>query len=272
MEGVQMTKDRRIERELRSCKHITTSRIQARLRSAEKGIQEDLEAGDPESALFGAATLATPTIWRGERSIARGDDSGWNDVLEYCWTCLAIYEKGGIRASSSAGDVAPALLMRLAVEGWSSALKKTREGLDKLLKKLRGDDRDEVHLAYFASFVAELMATGKARPRGPKGPLRRLSAEFCGRLTTKTINDACEFQLRNSGATEEDGVEFVNFSLNPVWWFALLRARKQLGLETPIPEHPLFSTPFAKLPDGLAFDPKKSSLLKRVDEIAKALK
>jgi hypothetical protein len=64
--------------------------------------------------------------------------------------------------------------------------------------------------------------------------------------------DACEFQLKNGGQADSDDTEMVNFALNPVWWFAIARARKDLGLETPRPDHAVL--------DPLRPCPKSSSM------------
>jgi len=269
---MQMKPDRRVERELRTRRELPVTRIHSALKSAEASIRDDLDDESTEDALFDIGDLATPVLWRGHRLIARGDVTGWTDVLEYCWARTAIYEKGGIRSAYSASEIAPAFLMRLAIHGWASDLRTNLRGLQAVLRNLKGAERDDLHLPFFTGAIAELMSTGKTKATGPDGPLRRLASKMTGPIAPKGLMDACEFQLRNSGATEKDGVEFVNFELDPVWWFALARARKGLGLDTPVPDHPLFSTPFAKLPEKLTFDPKKSALLKRVGEIAKLLK
>lgn len=262
-----MIKDRRIERAFKDWHRLTDKEIKSELRFAEKRVNEP--SSEPKMPLYRLIAVALPMHWQSSRALARNDNSGWTGVLDYCSTCLMVFEHFGIRSSPAALTFSLALLMHLAVNGKTPALSKQRKLLDAALEPLPRGERDEVHLAYFASFCAELMATGKAKARGPKGALYRLSEQATGKLTDKVLKDVCEFQLKNSGATEDDDVEFVNFELIPVWWFALERARRGLGLETPRPEHPLFATPFATLPPTLKYDPKKNPLVKRIEALSK---
>jgi hypothetical protein len=265
-----MKNDRRIDRELKSATSVTPAKIRSEINAAEKSIRRDLESGDLLGALLSAENLARPLLWRGTRSVARKEAVGWKEVCDYCWACVAVYERVGVRSSLGAGVLAPALLLRLSVEGGTLKLRKIREALDARLTRLKGEEREEVRLAFFASFLAELMVTGKAKPRGPKGVLYDLSLRATGDIPEKLLLEVCEFHLENTGATDAEGVEFVGFELIPVWWFALARARKERGLDTPRPDHALFATPLAELPSDFKYDPADNALLKRIDTIAKS--
>jgi hypothetical protein len=264
---MQMTKDKRIERELKDLKGIPDKKIKSSQAEYERKVKKAVVESDKVLSLMFTIDVARPTLWRGNRTIASGDASGWKDVLDYCGTCAAVFNRMGFNSDYAIGEGAPALLLLLGVNGWSTEFAKVRTALNDALKKLDRDERDRVKLGYFAAFCADWMATGKAEPRGPKGPLYKLAEQASGKLTDKVLKDTCEFQLKNGAQSDDDDGEMVNFMLNPVWWFAIARARQKLGLETPRPDHALFSTPFATLPEKLKYDPKKNPFVKRVEKL-----
>jgi hypothetical protein len=257
-------RDKRVDRELTSARRITSARIRQDLRYEERQFEKARAARDRKTMLFRLGNMARPVRWRGERAIANGDPAGWKDMLDSCWTCLRTYELLGVRSLYAAGNVAPALLLVLGVGGWSKGLTRVTRGLDAVLARTRGADRAEAHVAYFASFCAELLARGRAKPRGPKGALYQLSEHALGTLAPRALTDTCAFQLKNGGTTEADDVELAGYELIPVWWFALAKARAARGLVTPRPNHALFTTPFATLPEPLAYDPAQNPLLARL--------
>jgi hypothetical protein len=262
-----MTKDKRIERELKELKGVPDKKIKSEQADYERKIKKAVAESDKVLSLMFTIDLARPTLWRGNRTLAGGDPAGWKEVLDYCGACTAVFNRMGFNSGYAIGDGAPTLLLLLGVNGWSTKFEKVRTGLNDALKKLDRDERDGVKLGYFAAFCADWMATGKAEPRGPKGPLYKLAEQASGKLTDKVLKDVCEFQLKNGGKADDDDTEMVNFMLTPVWWFAIARARKDLGLETPRPDHPLFSTIFANLPEKLKYDPKKNPFVKRVEAL-----
>jgi hypothetical protein len=262
-------KDKRVERELKELKGITDKRMKSAQADYEKKLKKAIAESNKVLSFMYVPDLALPTLWRGNRALADGDPAGWKDVLDYCGTCEAVFDRIGFNSDYAVGVGAPALLLLLGVNGWSPELAKIRTALNDALKKLRGSEREGVRLGYFAAFCADWMATGKAEPRGPKDPLYKLAEQASGNLTDKVLKDACEFQLKNGGLADDDDTEMVNFALNPVWWFAIARARKDLGLETPRPNHALFSTPFATLPEKLKYDPRQNPFVKRVEALDK---
>jgi hypothetical protein len=262
-----MTKDKRIERELKELTGVTDKKIKAEQTDLEKRLKKAVTEKNQVLSSMTMIRVALPTLWRGNRMLASGDPSGWKEVLDYCGACAAVFDRVGFNSDYAVGKGAPALLLLLGVNGWSTKFAKVRTSLNDALKKLDRDERDGVKLGYFAAFCADWMATGKAEPRGPKGPLYKLAEQADGKLTDKVLKDVCEFQLKNGGQSDDDDTEMVNFMLTPVWWFAIARARKELGLETPRPDHPLFSTIFATLPEKLKYDPKKNPFVKRVEAL-----
>ena len=251
-----MKKDRRIEQDFKALKSITPAELKKRTAREEQGLKEAQREGDAFGIVHQLADLSVPIVLAGQQAILRGDAAGWNGVLEYCWAQIESYARKRVRSTSSAKWAAPPLLLLLAVEGWKPAFKTILAELEDRLSLVRSE-RKELPLAFFTVYVAKLLAGDKrARLDGPSGPISKLVARWDGELTNKVLVDVCELQLKQR-------VQFVNFETTPIWYFALERLRRMRGLETPLPEHPLFATPFATLPPKLKFDPKKSALLKR---------
>ena len=205
--------------------------------------------------------MTNPVRWRGQRSLANGDPAGWKDIFDAAWTTLGVFDRFGVRGLSPAGDVACALLLVLGLTGWSKQLIRVTRGMDAILAKTRGGDRNEAHVVYFASFCAELMARGRATPRGPSGALYRLSQHALAKtLSPRLLIDAVHIPPQNGGILDADDFELSAYALTPIWWFALAAARAARGLDTPRPHHALFTTPFATLPAPSTYDPAANPL------------
>jgi hypothetical protein len=230
-----------------------------------------LASGVPICALFGLDALARATLWRGNRALAAGDPRGWNDVVDYCWAVAAAVDKVGVRSDLSARNVANVLLIRMALEGASKQVEALAGQLEEHLER-NSADSEQLHLAHFATSMAEALSLGSATAKGPKGPLRDLNKHALSKRPGNALDRAVDFQLDNAGLTEQQGVEFANFELMPVWWFALSRLRRDNDLETPTPDHPLFATPFAALPEDFHVTPKGNPWLARIERLSKAAK
>lgn len=261
----------RVERALGRWADLSPRRLREELELGESVLDGYVVSGVPICALYGLEALARPTLWRGNRALAAGDPSGWNDVVDYCWAVTAAVDKVGVRSDLSARNVASVLLLRIALEGASKQVEALAGHLEERLQR-HSADSDQLHLAHFAASMAEELSLGYAAARGPKGPLRELAKQALSKRLGTVLDRAADYQLDNTGLTQPEGIEFANFELMPVWWFALARLRRDNDLETPRPEHPLFATPFAKLPEDFHVTPKHTPWLARIEQLSKAAK
>jgi predicted DNA-binding WGR domain protein len=252
----------RVERQLKDARKFTDQRLQQEIRSNQSDIVRARATRDREEILHAMHSMEMPLRWRGTRDLAMGKPAGWNDLLDASWITITFYDRFRVRGIAPAEYLAPALLLVLGLGGWSKKLARVVAGMSAVAAAARGSDRNEAHVVYFASFCAELFAKGRAKPRGPKGALLRLAEHALDKtLPSKLLADACAFQLKNGGLTDDDGTQLSSHALIPVWWFALAKARAARGLPTPRPHHALFATPLATLPDPSTYDPAANPLI-----------
>jgi predicted DNA-binding WGR domain protein len=261
-------KDKRLERELARVRRFSDKDVQGEIKYAQRRIQKARATGDREEILFGMHHMEKPLRWRGTRDLAKGVAGGWKDVLDAAWLTIIFYDRFRVRGMDPAGSVAAPLLLVLGLDGWSKQLGRVVSGMEAVAAKARGSERNDGHVVYFALFCAELMAKGRAKPRGPGGPLQRLAQHALDKtLTPKLLADACAFQVKNGGITDDDGMELSSYALIPVWWFALAKARAARGLPTPRPFHALFATPLANLPDPPSYDRASNPLIAQMAKL-----
>lgn len=255
-------KDKRVERELSRVKTFSNKELQKEIKSTQRQIKKARATRDREELLHAMDGMERPLRWRGTRDLAKGQLTGWKDVLDASWLTVTFYDRFGVRGIYPAATVAPPLLLVLGLDGWSKKLTRVVAGMDAEAAKVRGSERNEASVVFFALFCAQLMATGRAKPRGPHGPLLRLAQRALDKtLAPKLLADACEFQVKNGGIADDDGMELSSYALIPVWWFALARARAARGLQTPRPHHALFATPLGTLPDPSSYDRAANPLI-----------
>jgi hypothetical protein len=130
-----MSKDKRIDRELKDLKGVTDKKIKSEQTDLEKRLKQAVVEKNQVLSSMTMIRVALPTLWRGNRTLASGDVSGWKDVLDYCGTCAAVFDRIGFNSDYAIGKGAPALLLLLGVNGWSTKFAKVRTALNDALKK-----------------------------------------------------------------------------------------------------------------------------------------
>jgi len=250
-----MKADARIKKELREYASLDDDSIEERISTGLVDFKAGNRQCDVIDMCVGLVNSYRGVLWRGGRSLANGDQTGWRDIVTFSSMCVAAYTIRGIHTFTAADATAPAALLVSATENYRNDL---RQCLDK-----NREDAEEAHVQYFAYWY---LSGGVLLKSAPKGPLRDLARVGLDKtLPEKLLTEACEFQISNMGVRDDDGVEFVNFELIPVWWYALKKLRDERGLATPRPVHPLFDTPLSQFPDPMPeFDPKSDENFNRI--------
>jgi hypothetical protein len=141
---------------------------------------------------------------------------------------------------------------------------------------LRNPDRWEER--YFARFVIHLWhrASGSHAPPtmaatssalGPFQPLIDAGAD--GSALGSILLDVCAYHVMQTGSRQAADEFQVYYDVIPID-IALIRAmRAKEGLETPAVDHPLMSTPFARIPEGPQYDLGSDELWLRACDLLK---
>jgi hypothetical protein len=237
---------------------ISEKDLLEREKSDKADLKDPEQRGTAEDYLITIGNSALYLQWQGTTEIAQGKASGWAKIFRFSRIESYAMAPLGIKSETHAWNLAPELLLLEAYEG-AHAHEKLGQPLVEFLSRKRVPSRDELHVAFFAGWVHETALRRSFVPKPPKGALADLAKQgLDSNLSQGLLSAVCDFQLANSGEKENDGVEFTDFRLIPVWWKALQMLRALKGLSTPKPEHPLFETPFAKFPeDAPKFDPTK---------------
>jgi hypothetical protein len=220
-----------------------------------KTIQKFMKSNQPRAAAVAGGTLFSLSAWyaqNGALAVLNGDVAGWANldrVLHYRWWNARI-DTGGTLVSNAALTLAHAITF----EEWSKAAW--------LAERMLASIDDLAFLTWecssFGVFLLKLWARhqGRAdlnldRPKVAKlGVYQRVfdawsdDAQLAG-----AVADMCDYHLKESFHSE-GFPQFTDppYDLFPVDYLALSIVRRELGLATPRPDHPLLATPLAAPP------------------------
>ncbi len=243
-----LTPDRRVDAQIKFYATSDAPDLGKLEASSRKLLADNLVKNRLPQALSAIAGAANHSRHAGLVAVAQGDLTGWKSVERYCRIREACSPRSGIKAAALAQALASPLLFLEWLDG--AAFNGTTTAVELFFTEHPEEGQQGCELAMFASWCHRRIQ-GVPSPLEPlSGPLRELTlASALPDLPSGLLESVCEFQLSNFGLREEDGTQFVLFSILPLWWYALARARSAKNLPTPRPDHALFSTALAELPD-----------------------
>jgi hypothetical protein len=221
-----------------------------------KDIYKALRSSRPEATTRAGVNLdflATYHAQYGSLAILNGQSAGWTDLdktLHYRWWHTRISTVGTL-----VSNAALTLAHAIAFEEWSKAAWLAERMLTSM------DDLAFLTWDYssFGVFLLKLWARHQGRgdlnldrPKVAKlGVYQRVfdawsdEAQLAG-----AIEDMCDFHLKGSFDSDDYHSQFYEppYGLFPVDYLALSIIRRELGLATPRPDHPLLATPLAAPP------------------------